>query len=442
MPIVSRNSKVPIWNILILILAIGGILVSGLFSSAIAQNWKGKTVLISVGYKPGGGADTMARLLAVHLPKYLPGAPRIKVQNRPGGGTKTNARDMLRRAKDGTHIGQFAQTLMISGVLGQAPKWFKWKDYNYLGMVDGAGEQTFTALCAHTRKIKNLKGFLAGKKWRWGEISPATGAGKVLTWFTQTKTPIRAFYGYGGSAEVAAAFERGEMVVTSRCNETFAKRYPHWFEKNKVVPLFGWGELNPDKHLPPNNPLSDGIRKGRWPWFGDMHKTVPQLATKDQWAAFDAMAALNGTHVWALPPGVSSKVAKSMQKAFLKTVSSKAFIADMTKRGRKVAPLSGSATAKRVQDIQNLGASGKKVLVEVFKHKKKRKKSWKIKGKVTKIKRRGKSIYIKRKKIKVSKRKTKIKINGAKGKRSQIRVGMTCKVKVKGKTARKISCKE
>jgi hypothetical protein len=359
---ISHHRKIPIWNYLIGAVALGGVLVAGQFAPAVAQSWKGKTVLISVGYKPGGGADTMARLLAVHLPKFLPGAPRFTVQNRPGGGTQTNAR-----------------TLMIAGVLGQAPKWFKWKNYNYLGMVDGAGEQTFTALCARTDKIKNLKEFLAGKKWRWGEISPATGAGKVLTWFTQTKMPIRAFYGYGGSAEVAAAFERGEMVVTSRCNETFAKRYPHWFKDNKVVPLFGWGQLNPDKHLPPNNPLSDGIRQGRWPWFGDMHKTVRSLATKDQWAAFDAMAALNGTHVWALPPGVPGNVTKALQKAFLDTAKSPAFIADMTKRGRAVAPLSGPATAKRVQAIQDLGASGKKVLIEVFKHKRKRKKKKKKK---------------------------------------------------------------
>lgn len=361
-------------NPFVFILALGGVLVSSLCNHGIAQDWAGKKVMISVGYKPGGGADTMARMLAVHLPKFLPGNPRITVQNRPGGGTTTNARDMLRRPADGTYIGQFAQTLMIAGVLGQAPKWFNWKDYGYLGMVDGAGEQTFTALCAHTDKIKNLKDFLAGDKWRWGEISPATGSGKELVWFSQTKMPIRAFYGYGGSAEVAAAFERGEMVVTSRCNEVFANRYPHWFKENKVVPLFGWGELNPDKHLPPNNPLSNGIREGKWPWFGDMHKTVPHLASKDQWEAFDAMTALEGTHVWSLPPGVPSKIQNAMQKAFLDTVNSKAYRADLTKRGRKVAPLSGPATIKRVQAIQDLSASGKKVLIEVFKHKKKRKK--------------------------------------------------------------------
>jgi hypothetical protein len=359
---------------MVLGLTVGAMAGAGVFAPAAAQDWKGKTVTISVGYKPGGGADTMARLLAVHLPKRLPGEPRILVQNRPGGGTQTNARDMLRRPSDGTYIGQFAQTLMVAGVLGQAPKWFKWNQYGYLGMIDGAGEQTLYALCAHTGKIKNLKDFLTGKDWRWGEISPATGAGKVLVWFSQTEFPIRAFYGYGGSTEVAAAFDRGEMAVTSRCNETTATQYPDWYKDNKVVPLFGWGELNPDKHLPPDNPLSKGIREGRWPWFGDMHKTVKHLATDAQWRAFDAMLSLQGTHVWTLPPGVPAKTAEVLQKAFLDTANSKAFFDDMTKRGRKVAPLSGADTAARVKTIEDLPSAGKKVLVEVFKHKSKKKK--------------------------------------------------------------------
>lgn len=386
MTVTSQDNMVKVFHPLIRGAVLGGILACGPMAAALAQSqpalsWKDKTVTISVGYKAGGGADTMARLLAVHLPKFLPGAPRIMVQNRPGGGTVTNARDMLRRPNDGTYIGQFAQTLMVAGVLGEAPKWFKWKDYGYLGMIDGAGEETFTAVCAHVDKIKNLKDFVSGKNWRWGEISPATSAGKDLVWFSMTKFPIRAFYGYGGSNEVAAAFDRGEMDVTSRCNETIAKRYPQWFTENKVVPLFGWGELNPDKHIPPDNPLSNGIREGRWPWFGDMHKTLAHLATKDQWAALDAMLALQGTHVWALPPGVSAPVTKFLQKAFVDTARSPGFVADMTKRDRKVAPLSGPDTIKRVQAIQDLAPAGKAVLVEVFQQSKKAKKRKKRKKK-------------------------------------------------------------
>ncbi len=69
---ISRKTKIPIRNPLIAAVALMGVLAAAQFTPALAasdlaKNWKGKTVLISVGYKPGGGADTMARLLAVHL---------------------------------------------------------------------------------------------------------------------------------------------------------------------------------------------------------------------------------------------------------------------------------------------------------------------------------------------------------------------------------------
>ena len=45
--------------------------------SAVAQSssFAGKTVTIVVGYKPGGGYDATARLLARRLPDHLPGKP-------------------------------------------------------------------------------------------------------------------------------------------------------------------------------------------------------------------------------------------------------------------------------------------------------------------------------------------------------------------------------
>ena len=353
-------------SVLVLAVAMAGEGMTPAAGQGIESHWAGKNVTISVGYKAGGGADTMARLLAVHLSNHIPGKPKIIVENRPGGGTATNARDMLRRPADGTYIGQFAQTLMVADALGKAPEWFKWARYGYLGMVDGASEDSLYVVCGRTSAMKNLDDFLAGKDWRWGEISPRTGAGKDLTWFSLTKFPIRAFFGYGGSAEVAAGFDRGEMDVTSRCTEQEALRYPQWFEQNKIVPLFGWGEMNPDKHVPPDNPISNGIREGRWPWFGDARKTLRHLATDDQWAAFNAMYAMTGTHVWALPPGVPSNVTKALQESFWKTINSPEFRADMLKRNRAVLPLSAADLRSRIQSVQSLPPGALAVLNKVF----------------------------------------------------------------------------
>ena len=68
----------------ILYLLVTGIIISiFLFPQLLlsAPYYEGKTVRIIVGFGPGGGYDRMARLLAKHLPKHIPGKPVVLVEN-------------------------------------------------------------------------------------------------------------------------------------------------------------------------------------------------------------------------------------------------------------------------------------------------------------------------------------------------------------------------
>ena len=49
-------------------------------AAAAQPNFSGKTVTLVVGYKPGGGYDATARMLARHLPNHLPGKPTVIYQ--------------------------------------------------------------------------------------------------------------------------------------------------------------------------------------------------------------------------------------------------------------------------------------------------------------------------------------------------------------------------
>lgn len=49
-----------------------------------AMDFSGQTVTILVGFNPGGGTDTSARLLNKYLSKHLPGNPNVIVQNMSG----------------------------------------------------------------------------------------------------------------------------------------------------------------------------------------------------------------------------------------------------------------------------------------------------------------------------------------------------------------------
>ena len=60
--------------------------------SALGQTapfYQGKTIRIIVGFTAGGLYDQYARILARHMPKYIPGNPNIIVQNMPGAGSLT-----------------------------------------------------------------------------------------------------------------------------------------------------------------------------------------------------------------------------------------------------------------------------------------------------------------------------------------------------------------
>ena len=48
--------------------------------------FKAQPFTILVGYPPGAGYDMYARLIARHIGQYLPGTPKVVVQNMPGAG--------------------------------------------------------------------------------------------------------------------------------------------------------------------------------------------------------------------------------------------------------------------------------------------------------------------------------------------------------------------
>src|SRR5713101_2403163 len=95
--------------------ALVGLLVLVGSALAFAQPYSGKTVTIIVGYKPGGGYDATARLLARHLPKHIPGKPTVIVQNMPGGNSIIAANHLYNVARpDGLTIGTFNRNLPIA----------------------------------------------------------------------------------------------------------------------------------------------------------------------------------------------------------------------------------------------------------------------------------------------------------------------------------------
>jgi tripartite-type tricarboxylate transporter receptor subunit TctC len=78
---------------------LGAFAAAGCVATALAQGYPTKTVTLVVGFGPGGGVDTTARLLASKLTESL-GRP-VVVENRPGAGSNIAADRVAKAAPDG-----------------------------------------------------------------------------------------------------------------------------------------------------------------------------------------------------------------------------------------------------------------------------------------------------------------------------------------------------
>ena len=126
--------------------------------SLAAPYYEGKVIKIIVGYSPGGGYDRIARLIAKHIPKHIPGKPKFIVENMPGANSIIAANYLYNIAKpDGLTIGSidrstsFAQLLKAEGVRFDNTK------YSWIGSA--AAESAILALRADLpyRTVDDLK---------------------------------------------------------------------------------------------------------------------------------------------------------------------------------------------------------------------------------------------------------------------------------------------
>jgi tripartite-type tricarboxylate transporter receptor subunit TctC len=131
-------------NKLVLLAVALAFITSSALADSVEDFYKNKTVRIIVGFGPGGATDTNARLLATVLSKYIPGNPRIVVENKPGGGSLLAANTVYNNEpQDGTVIGAFSSDLVLAQARGEPGVHFDSTKYQWLA----SGYDT-SAMCA------------------------------------------------------------------------------------------------------------------------------------------------------------------------------------------------------------------------------------------------------------------------------------------------------
>ena len=311
-------------------------------------DFAGKTVRITVGYSPGGGFDTFARIFAVHLKNALPGKPNVIVGNMPGANTLVAAKSVINRDYSEKSvdivliIATLIQQAILTGVEGFDPT-----DVTYLGTPDFApSDQTF---CVRTSVADSLDKFMnAGRTFTIGQIGQIDTYATTTKWAVNQGFPIEQVFGYSGTSDMNAAFNRGEIEVTATCRESEARLNPEW-AAGYATPLWYTHRESPW--------IIKGKAEGKWAWVDSfMNIAKERLGSSDvQVAAIDALLDISAsTRVFAMPSQTSPEVIAAVRKTFAEVVGSDAFVADMDSRGYDVGLKTGEEYQVLVEGLTKL----------------------------------------------------------------------------------------
>lgn len=151
--------------------------------------YKGKTLTIIAGYRPGGGVDANARLIARNIGRFIPGKPDVIVKNMDGAGGGIAANYVYNKAKpDGLTISTPGRDWILRGLLKDPGVRFEALKYTFIG---SPGAVNFYLWIRADTGIKNFEALKNSKKTIiYGGLRPSTATVSVTRLFKEEGLPI------------------------------------------------------------------------------------------------------------------------------------------------------------------------------------------------------------------------------------------------------------
>ena len=100
---------------------------------AEAQYYKGKTLTLLVGFGPGSGVTSTARVFARHFGKHIPGNPNVIVKNLPGAGSVKATNFVYEKAKPNGFTVIFGPLFPFNEIISAPGVRFKFCNFTYIG---------------------------------------------------------------------------------------------------------------------------------------------------------------------------------------------------------------------------------------------------------------------------------------------------------------------
>ncbi len=271
-------------------------------TSVSAPYYQGKTMVIIVSSAAGGGTDTTARVVANFLSKYIPGNPRMLIQNQGGGEGVTANNAFVEKVKpDGlTLIGCSSSQITVSITRPDIARYDPAK-YEYVGNISRGGSLLVIRKSALERlKDPNAKPVYVGSREgneSWAAI-PLWGQ-EFLGW------NLKWLLGFAGTSETDLAVRRGEIDLYGA---VYSRQMQELLDDGTAVILVQEGAL-------------EGGKIVRRPDFPDVPLFEELLGSKKPsgfpWEAFETWTAPALIDKWyAAPPGTPANIMSILTNAF------------------------------------------------------------------------------------------------------------------------------
>lgn len=306
----------------------------------------GRTVTVVVGFPPGGGYDRLARMVAPHLPKYLPGSPAVVVQNMPGAGSLMAANHLYHVLRsDSYSLGLFNRNLVLAQLASVAGLRVDLRQWFWIGSL--AQETSVLAV----RSDLPYRHVLDLRRADPPPVMGATGTGDItyqvpLMYKAFLRLNVKIVTGYSGSPEIFLAIEKKEV---DGIGISWTSLRPH-AQRGLVRPLL--------RSLPAA-PRDSELRE-----VPVAHELVTEPVARAVLRLQDVPDRM--ARAFVAPPGANPELVRLYREAFRRLSQDRDFVAEAERAGFELAFLSGEECLRLVEEVLGTPASVVRVFRELF----------------------------------------------------------------------------
>ncbi len=277
-----------------------------------AAYFKGKTIRVIVPFKPGGGTDLIARAIAAEWSKFIPGQPKVVVDNKT---PQTAGMNMVWTAKpDGLTVGTTAtkgwySQGLVSGAMYNASDW------RILGAVTKFEMGWMVGQDIPYQTLADAKGGTTQFKNVITSTDPSQFTGTDVLFFWLADQLDLPYVAYGvtnqGSTTAMLAFDRGEVNMIADGGggswDGLPVVRPGWESSGKIRPFVSM--TNPNITIPPS---SEG------PWTAKNVVDFLNASQKETWLSL--LPYPSWEKPFFLPPNTPDDITNALRDSFWQTM--------------------------------------------------------------------------------------------------------------------------